>query len=102
MAFYFRMQSAAAHSPEFAMRFEAAQKSGLFDHIPARLTSPAQGSALTPAIFTGPGGVKLSMTSVLGRLATINDTVIDGLEVELMMPLDEETDTCMNAAFAPE
>ncbi|WP_373355401.1 helix-turn-helix domain-containing protein [Pseudoroseicyclus sp. CXY001] len=94
LVFYFRMQAAAAESERIAARFARARAEGLFDHVPARLAGTAP-PAFVPAVLEGPGGVLLSMSSLVGRLASIHDAAIAGLEVELLSPVDDETEACL-------
>lgn len=98
LIFYYRMQAAAAHSPDLAARFAAARCDGLFDHIPTQLAAPALPPAYVPAIFRGPDGTRLAMSSLVGKLASVHEAAIEGLEVELIMPVDEETEACLLAS----
>lgn len=100
MAFFFRMQAAAVESAAFASRFEHARSQGLFDHVPAYLTGGQEVPALVPAILQAPDGSRMVLTSLVGHLATAHDALVDGLEVELMVPVDDATEARMLAAWS--
>ncbi|MGZ9812045.1 MmyB family transcriptional regulator [Pseudoroseicyclus sp. H15] len=95
LVFYFRMLGAAAENPALARRLDQARAEGLFDHVPARLASTDPPPPFVPARLTGPDGVTLTMSSLVGRLASIHDAAIAGLEVELLAPVDDETEACL-------
>lgn len=96
MAFFFRLQAAAATSPEVARVFAEARRAGVFDHVPAMLTTtPAP--ALVPAILRQPDGSRLALTSIVGGLVTTHDAVVDALQVEFVIPLDDPTAAVMGA-----
>lgn len=93
--FYFRMQAACAHSSLLAARFAQARADGLFDHMPGRLSADMDVPPYIPVIFAGPGGQRLSMSSFVGKLASIHDAAVEGLEIELLIPVDAATEACL-------
>ncbi|MFY0680735.1 MAG: helix-turn-helix domain-containing protein [Thalassovita sp.] len=95
MVFYFRMQAAAQRSSHIRHLLSLAKSAGRFDHLPQRLTSGDRAPPYIPAIIKGPNDITLSLTSFVGSLVATQDAAIEGLEVELMLPMDEATETCM-------
>ncbi|MGH1332179.1 MAG: helix-turn-helix domain-containing protein [Paracoccaceae bacterium] len=88
-AFYFRLLEAQDHSPKVAQAFAQARKDGHFDHIAAELTDPVDQPIFVPIKVNFPGAAQpLQITSLIGRLANVHDAVVEGIEVELMVPLD--------------
>ena len=94
-AFYFRMQSAAARNDTVRYAFEDARKRGLFDHIPTHLTQPDDIPIFIPAIVRMPDGSRLKLTSILGSLVSVHDALVEGFDIELMLPVDEASERCM-------
>jgi len=99
MVFYFRMQAAAARSTSVAKLFEQARAAGRFAGVAERLTGGAEVPPYIPAVLSGPEGVQLQMSSLVGQLASTHEAAIEGLEVELMIPVDETTEACLLAAY---
>lgn len=99
MIFYFRMQAAAARSERMAVLFAKARAEGRFAGVAERLTGGAEVPPYIPAVLSGPEGVQLQMSSLVGQLASTHEAAIEGLEVELMIPVDETTEACLLAAY---
>ena len=95
LVIYLRMQIAATHSPHLAELLRSSRTSGIFDHIPDRLTAPQDVPAYVPAILRRPDGGRLIMSSFVGQLASVHDAAIAGLDIEFLMPMDEETEACL-------
>lgn len=100
MALYFRMQSEAAESQVIAEAFDHAQKQGIFDHVAAHLIQSDEIPIFVPMILKMPDGSRLSLTSMLGQLASVHDAIIEGLKVELIMPIDAESEAKLLAMNA--
>ena len=96
LVFYFRMQAAAEQFPQLAQKLDAARAAGLFDHMSTTLRNLDDVPAYIPAILRNPDGSKLVMTSFVGRLASAHDATIAGLEIELMVPMDDATADLMH------
>jgi len=92
LGLYFRLQRVAEHVPEIAAAFQAARADGLFDHIPARLTAQGEAPVLLPIEIAPPGGPVLRLTPFVGQLASLQDAHLDAVEIEFMIPLDDETE----------
>lgn len=92
MALYFRMQSDAAQSPVIADAFEKAQKQGVFSHVAEHLIQSNEIPIFVPMILKMPDGSRLSLTSMLGQLVSVHDAVVEGLKVELIVPIDAESE----------
>jgi hypothetical protein len=92
LVFYFRMQAAAEQFPQLAHKLEAARAAGLFDHMSTTLRNLDDVPAYIPAVLRNPDGSKLTMTSFVGKLASAQDAAIAGLEIELMVPMDDASE----------
>ncbi len=97
LGFYFRLQAAAEGNTEVRAAFEAARASGLFDDIPARITDTRPEAPMTCVELALPDGALLRMTPFVGHFATIQDTRLEAIEIELMVPLDDTTETSLRS-----
>jgi len=89
---YFRLLAASEHNPDIRQMFETARKEGVFDHIPSMLTRQDDTPIYIPFEIGPPGGPVLRMTSFVGKLGTVQDSFVESLEVELMVPLDDASE----------
>jgi len=94
-ALYFRLQAAAALSPRIKREFEAASARGVFENITATITSATDIPVFVPVILRQPDGSNLQVTSLLGQLVSVHDALVEGFEVELMIPVDQASEQCM-------
>lgn len=97
-AFYFRMQKAAAHNETVRIEFEAARKRGMFEHITKTLTNPEEIPIYVPVILRLPTGQRLKITSIIGNLVSVQDALVEGFDIELMLPMDDMSEQIMSAA----
>jgi len=97
LGMYFRLQRAAADNDELAQKFEAIKASGVFDHVPRMLTGGPALPPLTPIIFQIPDGPTLTVSPFVGKLASIQDVTLEGVEIELMVPLDHASDAMLRS-----
>lgn len=95
-AFYFRMQTAAVHNDRVREEFDAARKRGMFDHITKTLTNPDEIPIFIPVILRLPTGQRLKLTSILGNLVSVQDALVEGFDIEFMLPVDEESEQIMS------
>ena len=95
-AFYFRMQTAATHNETVRTAFEAARKRGMFDHIANTMTQPGDIPIFIPAILRLPTGDRVKLTSILGNLVSVHDALVEGFDIELMVPVDAESERIMS------
>ncbi|MEP2704554.1 MAG: helix-turn-helix transcriptional regulator [Roseibium sp.] len=88
-----RLYKEAAKDAELSELLDQAQESGLLDGLDEiqRKDVPV----FVPAIVTGPDGSTLRLTSLLGQLASVQDAVIEGMTIELMVPMDIATENCL-------
>ena len=94
---YFRLQRGAESNTTLRAKFESAKASGLFDHIPGQLTGGPAVPPLSPVIMTAPDGTQLTLSPFVGHLASIQDVMLEGVEVEFMVPLDDQTEAFLGA-----
>lgn len=92
---FFRLQRAAAHSPRIAQVLQVAQSQGRFAGMEQHLNELTKIPIFLPIRLGLPGGPVLELSSLLGKLASCQDALIEGLEIELMVPLDERSEQVM-------
>nr|WP_255552465.1 helix-turn-helix domain-containing protein [Maritimibacter dapengensis] len=98
MMFYFRLQAAAIQAPKLAALLDRERAAGTFAHVPERIAEGGEGGPVLPIVFRGPGGVPLRMTSMSAHLGSVREAAIEGLEIELMIPVDENSEAMLLAA----
>jgi len=95
--FYFRLMAAAERDETVRTAFEAARASGLFDDVPHHITGGGGSPVMSCAEMELPDGTRLRMTPFVGGLATLQDVRLERIEIELMVPLDDVTETKLKA-----
>ena len=95
-ALYFRLQAAALQSEAIANALATAKARGDFAHIGEMLTGQEEMPIFVPTMLRTPAGI-LRMSSFLGRLGAVHDALVEGFEVELMVPLDENSETVLGS-----
>ena len=91
--FYYRLQLAATrHAPARAI-FAELKSSGLFNDMTTALSDTTP--ILTPVELRFPDGSQLRLTSLVGQLMAVQDPVLEGYEIELFVPLDQDSETAM-------
>ena len=93
--FFFRLQASAAHSDHVQKLFAKCRESGMFDNIETLLQGTDHMPVFVPISVNIPNGVQLQMTSMLGKLASIQDALVEGFEIELMLPTDAQSEAVM-------
>ncbi len=96
---YFRIQKAAEHSPTLAELFKCARDEGVFDDVMTGFGGLEEIPIYVPIEMALPGGVALRASSLLGQLASVHDALIEGFEIELMVPADAETEAHLREMF---
>jgi len=91
-----RLYREAAEDPELAGLLEEARDSGLLDGLDETFREDVP--VFVPVEVLAPDGIRLRVTSLLGQLASVQDAVIEGMTIELMVPMDAETETCLLGA----
>ncbi len=90
-ALFHRLQDAAARSAFVRETLDEALERGLFDHISPHDPAPPTAGILPIAIEL-PGGERLQITSLLGQLGALFDASLEGLDIELIVPLDDASE----------
>lgn len=90
-----RLFRQAAEDPEMAGILEEVRESGFLDGLDEiyREETPV----FVPVELLGPSGERLRLTSLLGQLASVQDAVIEGMTIELMVPMDSATESTLYA-----
>ena len=99
-SFYFRTVSAAEKSETLRVALRDARRRGIFDHIPSFLTETDQVPVYTPARLKLPDGSQVELTSAVATLAASHDHTMAGIEIEMMFPLDDTTDSFLRGQAA--
>lgn len=94
---YNRMQKASVYSHDVAKKFGEAKSSGMFDTMDSSLASGALVPAYTPINIALPDGTCLQIGSLMGRLASVQDALVEGFEIELMVPADKASDDLLRS-----
>ncbi|MES0882933.1 helix-turn-helix domain-containing protein [Roseibium sp. SCP14] len=91
-----RLYREAAEDPGLAELLVKANESGLLDGLDEidRENVPV----FVPVEIAGPGGSRLRITSLIGQLASVQDAVIEGMTIEMMVPMDAASESCLLAA----
>lgn len=97
LPFYYRLQAQSGHSDRADALFAQARQNGLFDGVQDRLKSPEEVPVFVPITMQLPNGAVVQMSSLVGRLASIQDALIEGFEIELMVPTDAASEDTMRA-----
>lgn len=91
---YFRLQAAAAKDAGMRDIYLKARRDGVFpDDILSRSGLPI----FVPIRIAMPDCPEIEISSLLGKLASTQDALIDGFEVELMVPVTEASEKTMAA-----
>jgi len=92
---FFRLQRAAVNSPRIAQILQTAQAQGRFCGMEKHLNGLNEIPIFLPIRLGLPSGQVIEISSLLGKLASCQDALVDGLEIELMVPLDEASEQTM-------
>ena len=94
-----RLYREAADDPDLADLLEQARASGILDGLDETFREDVP--VFVPVEVLGPDGKQLRITSLLGQLASVQDAVVEGMTIELMVPMDSETENCLYGASRP-
>ncbi len=89
---YFRLQAQAARNKSISELLTRLRSEGLFDGLKEILTGQGPVPVYIPIVLNMPDGTQLQMTSMLGKLASIQDAVLSDIEIELMVPVDSQSE----------
>lgn len=94
-AFYFRLLSASGESAFIRDVLERARKDGVFEDIARTISDQSDVPVYVPLTLSPSEGMTLQITSFLGRLASVHDSFVEGVEVELLVPLDDNSEALL-------
>jgi transcriptional regulator with XRE-family HTH domain len=89
-----RLRRHAIGHPEFRHRLEAVAATGAFDAA-TRPYADVELPVILPLVFELADGRSFRMTSMTARLTAAQDDFVSGLEIELCIPLDDDSDTIL-------
>lgn len=89
---YTRLYSHAEDDTGLKALFERAVSEGLFDEVMQDDKKLGDVPVFVPVELKRPDGTRLRMSSLLGQLASVQDAIIEGMTIEMMVPLDEATE----------
>lgn len=93
--FYFRLQLHAQTSAILRRAFDDACDAGYFDSIARTVAGQDEVPVYVPVKLQQPGGPLLSLTSLLGKLVSVHDALVEGFEIEMMVPLDDTSEAVL-------
>ena len=97
---FFRLQAAARRSDRVRQALELATTSGKFDGLGDRLTGGHDAAPFEPITLTLPNGAKINLSSLLSRVGTVHETLIEDMEIELVFPSDDTSAEILRAMMA--
>lgn len=95
---FFRLQQNARHNDVIKAHFTQLKANGVFDHVASHTNTDDAHPIFTALELVLPNGARIRTTSVVGKLGTVHDSLIEGLEIELLMPVDAASEAIMQAA----
>ncbi len=98
-SFYTRIQEVARRSELVREALDGAVARGRFDHVPRVLAGADEVPVYIPIVVKLPDGPRMRFTSLHGRLVSVHDAVAEQFEVELLVPLDEESEGTIGDVF---
>ncbi|MEM8487452.1 MAG: helix-turn-helix domain-containing protein [Bacteroidota bacterium] len=101
-SFYTRIQEVAQRSKPVRDALEAAIRLGRFEHVPQFLAGNEDVPIYVPIIVQIADQPPLRFTSLHGRLVSVHDAIAENFEVELMVPLDANSEVPMHVLFGNE
>lgn len=93
-----RLYRKAAEDPEMAALLDNARQAGLLDGLTEIFREDIP--VFVPVEVLGPDGSALRLTSLIGQLASVQDAVIEGMTIELMVPMDASSENTLLQAGA--
>jgi hypothetical protein len=94
---YSRLRLHAGERPEFRDRLDKAVADGAFGGLLLPLAETEEIPVILPIAFDFSTGMRFRMTSLTARFTSAHDESLSGLEIELCLPLDDESDTFLRA-----
>ncbi|MEO0494706.1 MAG: helix-turn-helix domain-containing protein [Actinomycetota bacterium] len=98
-SFYTRMQQVAGRSAIVREALDRAVDEGRFDHVPTVLAGVDDVPIYVPVDIRLPDGTGMRFTSMYGSWVSIHDAVAEQFEVELVVPLDADSEASLAAVF---
>lgn len=98
-SFYTRIQEVARRSPVVRAALQEAVEAGRFAHVSQVLAGNADVPVYIPIEVQLPDGARMRFTSMHGRWVSVHDAVAEQFEVELLVPLDEASESVVAGAF---
>ena len=92
------MQAGAARSTFLRGVLEEVLDQGVFDKMRARLGQD-EIPIFVPIEWVLPNGARLRTSSLLGKLATVHDALVEGFDIDLMVPMDEASESALRGLF---
>lgn len=89
-----RLRRHAMDHPEFRGRLQAIIATGAFENA---FEPNYEFPVVLPLIFELPNGSSFRMTSMTARLTSAQDDFVSGLEIELCVPLDDESEQILRS-----
>jgi transcriptional regulator with XRE-family HTH domain len=94
-AVYLRLRRQAQKHPQFRQKLESYEAAGLFDDAIKRLAHSSEVPPFIPIMMEFEDGTRLQFTSIEAGLSTVHDDILSGITIELVLPINEESDKLM-------
>ena len=95
IALYLRMQKHARQDENVRRGFEDAKARGVFDTIAQNLAQQTEVPIFMPVHLRIPDGSTIRLTSLVGSFVSVHDAVVDGFDIEFVVPMDQTSEERM-------
>ncbi len=95
VALYIRMQQHAHENETVRRGLAEATAKGLFDGIAAQIAEQDLAPIFIPIRLRLPTGQSIRLTSLAAELMSVHDAVVEGFTIEMVVPMDDDTETCL-------
>lgn len=96
-ALYYRLQAAAGHSATLRALLDQARADGRFDGCAPIDAGDSAPSVYVPIRLQFPNGLRINTSSLMGQLAALHPALIEGFEIELILPTDPASEQALRA-----
>lgn len=90
-----RLRRHAHDHVQFREQFDRAMADGVFGDVVQPFVESEEIPVILPLVFAFANGLRFRMTSMTARLTSAHDDLVSGLEIELCVPLDDESETIL-------
>jgi len=99
-AVYLRLRRQAQKHPQFQQKLASYEAAGVFNDAIKRLANSKDVPPFIPIMLKFEDGTRMQFTSIEAGLSTAHDDVLSGITIELILPLNNESDLLMRTMAA--